>query len=87
MTYKATQADRDARKECEKEFEGNFMQPCFYLGADIQDIIMYEGLDCEDDSIYCRLSANGYMDKTDLSGPYTSLKDAANDLIEMYGEG
>ena len=29
-----------------------------------------EGLDLEDNKIYCRLTASGFMDKTDFIGPF-----------------
>lgn len=71
---------------CRKAFEGQFMQPKFYRGIDIQEELIEAGLDAEDDSFYCRLSASGYLDCTDWSGPYVTIDDAANALVEMYGD-
>lgn len=73
-------------EEMKAVFANSFMQPQCYRGLDIQDEIMEAGLDLEDDGIYCRLSADGYLDCTDWSGPYKSVDDAARALIEMYGE-
>lgn len=66
-------------------FKDSFMQPKAYLGADIQDQVLNSGLDLEDDKYYCRLSADGFMDQTELSGPFESIQDCAWHLIEMYG--
>ena len=67
-------------------FRDSFMQPQCYRGRDIQDEIMDAGLDCEDDGIYCRLSANGFLDCTDWSGPFASIEEAAQCLIDLYGD-
>ena len=67
-------------------FADSFIKPQAYRGVDIQEAIMEAGLDLEDDKIYCRLSsADGYLVCTDWSGPYDSLEEAAQALIEMYG--
>lgn len=62
----------------------SFMKPQCHKGKEIQLEIMEAGLDLEDDKYYCRLSANGYLDCTDWSGPYDSVEDAAAALLEMY---
>ena len=51
-------------------FAYSFMQPEAYRGAEIQEEILEAGLDLEDDKIYCRLSASGYLDCTDWHGPF-----------------
>lgn len=83
MTYQVTEADKEAMGEAHEAIDG-FMRPKFYLGADITDALMESGLDAEDDAIYCRLSADGYMDCTDWHGPFNSVVDAADALIELY---
>ncbi len=67
-------------------FAGNFMQPECYRGSDIEEAILEAGLDCEADGIYCRLSASGYLDCTDWHGPFETVADAAQCLIDTYGE-
>lgn len=67
-------------------FANSFMKPQCYRGADIQEAIMEAGLDLEDDSYYCRLSASGYLDCTDWSGPHETIEEAAQALIDLYGE-
>ena len=34
---------------------------------------------------YCRLSASGYLDCTDWSGPFQTENEAVAELISMYG--
>ena len=85
MTYVPTKADRAAIAVADKEFNG-FMKPFFYSGSDIEEQIIHAGLDYEADKVYCRLSAPGYMDQTDLSGPYDNAVEAAQSLIDLYGE-
>jgi hypothetical protein len=63
-----------------------FMKPQCYRGADIQSEIMEAGLDLEDDKVYARLSASGYLDCTDWSGPYADTEEAAKDLLRRYGD-
>jgi hypothetical protein len=75
-----------ALEEIKTAFAGQFMQPRCYLGKDIQFEIMEAGLDMDDEGYYCRLSADGYLDCTDLSGPYQSLEAAAQALLDMYGD-
>ena len=35
---------------------------------------------------WCKLSASGYMDQTDTSGPFKTERDAAEYLCEMYAD-
>lgn len=83
MTYQITDADREAISKAHEAIDG-FMRPKFYLGADITDALMESGLDAEDDAIYCRLSADGFLDCTDWHGPFNSVEAAANALIDIY---
>ena len=78
-------ASRQIVEECRAQFADSFMKPKFYRGESIQMEIMEAGLDCEDDKIYCRLSADGYLDCTDLHGPFETVKEACDCLIENYG--
>lgn len=71
---------------CREAFADSFMKPKFYRGESIQSEILESGLDLEDEGIYCRLSADGFMDCTDWSGPYATIDEAANALVEMYGD-
>lgn len=63
------------------------MKPQCCLGGSIEEQIMESGLDLEEDKYYARLSASGYLDCTDWSGPYDSVEQAAEALLELYGEG
>ena len=65
-------------------FATSFMKPQCHRGADIQEAIMDAGLDLEDDAFYCRLSANGYLDCTDWSGPHATIEEAAQALLDLY---
>lgn len=76
--------DRQIAAWCRDQFEGNHRQPKFFKGESIQSELMFEGLDMEDDSIYCRLS-DGFADRTPLHGPYATVKEAADCLVATYG--
>lgn len=67
-------------------FRDSFMKPECYRGSDIEEAILEAGLDCEADGIYCRLSASGYLDCTDWHGPFETVADAAQCLIDTYGD-
>ena len=73
-------------QEMREAFSGQFMQPQAYHGRDIQSEIMEAGLDLEDDGIYCRFSADGYLDCTDWAGPFDTMEDAADYLIRTYAD-
>lgn len=78
MTYKTR------FNECLELFQDSFMKPQLFRGGDIHEILMHEGLDIEDDAIYARLSASGFMDKTDMGGPFKDVAEACDYLEEMY---
>lgn len=67
-------------------FRDNFMQPVVATGQAFQEEILSDGLDYDPQAFYCKLSASGYLDQTDLSGPYKTLDEAAQALIDMYIE-
>ena len=67
-------------------FAESFMKPRAYRGRDIEEAVIESGLDYEEDGIYCRLSADGYMDCTDWYGPFESMEEAAQCLIDIYGD-
>jgi hypothetical protein len=80
-------------KSMNDAFEQSFMKPQCFMGSDIQEELMHSGLDVEDDGFYGRLSANGYLsclelsnDCTDWSGPFSSVKETAEFLIETYAD-
>lgn len=59
---------------------------------DIKDIILTQNI-CEDNTLdyetvegwFGRLSASGYMDCTEWSGPYQSEEEALRSIEELYG--
>jgi len=68
-------------------FKDSFLQPeAFRLDASTEAELLESGLDLEDGAIYARLSAPGFLDCTDWSGPFQSVEDAAQYLIDTYGE-
>ena len=69
-----------------KAFKDSFMQPQCFTGADIENELMQADMDAEFDKYYCRLSASGFLDCTDWSGPFDSVAECAEHLIEMYGD-
>lgn len=72
--------------QLQKAFEGRFMQPKAYMGKDIESEILEAGLDLEYDKFYCRLSADGYLDCTDWHGPFDTIDDCAQFLIDTYAD-
>jgi len=67
-------------------FKESFMQPQCYKGEDIEFELLHSGLDVESDSYYCRLSANGYLDCTEWHGPFDTIEECAEHLVEIYGD-
>ena len=68
-------------------FKDSFLQPeAFRLDASTEAELLESGLDLEDGAVYARLSAPGFLDCTDWSGPFQSVEDAAQYLIDTYGE-
>ena len=81
---------KNAVQEMREVFKGSFLQPeAFRLDASTeyaQYALAESGLDLEEGAIYARLSASGFLDCTDWSGPFQSVEEAAQHLIETYGE-
>ena len=68
-------------------FKDSFMQPEAYrLDVSTEYTLAESGLDLEQGAIYARLSAPGFLDCTDWSGPFQSVEEAAQYLIDTYGE-
>ena len=76
----------NAIKNMRETFRDSFMQPECFMGADIEWELMQSGMDVESDKYYCRLSASGYLDCTEWHGPFDSIDECADHLVEMYGE-
>ena len=78
---------KNAVQEMREVFKGSFLQPeAFRLDASTEYALAESGLDLEEGAIYARLSAPGFLDCTDWSGPFQSVEEAAQHLIETYGE-
>ena len=67
-------------------FSQSFMRPQCFKGQDIELELMGSGLDVEADSFYCRLSASGFMDSTDWAGPFKTVEETAQYLIDTYAD-
>jgi hypothetical protein len=73
-------------KIMKETFKESFLQPQCYKGEDIEYELLESGLDVESNSYYCRLSANGYLDCTDWYGPFDTIEECADYLVETYGD-
>lgn len=74
-------------QEMHEAFNGSFMKPeAFKLDASTEAELAESGLDLEEGAIYARLSASGYLDCTEWSGPFETLEQAAQHLIDTYAE-
>jgi hypothetical protein len=81
----------NAIQEMREAFRDSFMQPeAFKLEEgtflNFYNILAESGLDLEEGAIYARLSASGYLDCTEWSGPFETLEQAAQHLIDTYAE-
>ncbi len=65
-------------------FADSFMQPRCYKGDSVELEALEAGLDVDHAGYYAKLSADGFMDQTDLHGPFKSPREAAEFLIETY---
>ena len=77
----------NAIQEMREAFKDSFMQPeAFKLDANTEAELAESGLDLEEGAIYARLSASGFLDCTEWSGPFETLEQAAQHLIDTYAE-
>ena len=76
----------NAIEQMKEAFRDSFMRPQCYAGKDIEMDLMQSDMDVESDKVYCRLSADGFLDCTDWHGPFDTVEDAAFFLIETYAE-
>lgn len=77
----------NAIQEMREAFKDSFMQPeAFKLDAHTEAELAESGLDLEEGAIYARLSASGFLDCTEWSGPFETLEQAAQHLIDTYAE-
>ena len=76
----------NAIEQMRETFRDSFMQPECFIGADIEWELLQSDMDCESDKYYCRLSASGFMDCTDWHGPFDSVEESAQFLIDTYGK-
>ena len=66
-----------------KKMEQEFMKPQVVKFSRAQAIEYDAGTRA---GYYCRLSAPGYLDCTDWSGPFQSPTKAARNLIDIWGD-
>jgi len=77
----------DAIERMREAFADSFMKPeAFRCDADTESMLLESGLDVEHGAIYARLSASGFLDCTDWSGPFDSLDAAADELVRLYAD-
>ena len=68
-------------------FADSFLKPeAFRCDADTEFMLLESGLDVEHGAIYVRLSAPGFLDCTDWTGPFDTLDAAADELIRLYAD-
>lgn len=74
----------EAFKQLTEVFRDSFMKPIVGTGTLFEEEIAHTGLEFEPLNFYCKLVADGFMDQTDLEGPFKTLDEAAKCLIEGY---
>jgi hypothetical protein len=72
--------------EMNRAFANSFMKPQAFRGVDIESEILESGMDYDADGLYCRLSASGYLDCTDWHGPFATLEECADCLMDNYAD-
>lgn len=73
------------REELREAFSDSFLKPeAFRLDASTEYALAESGLDLEDGAIYARLSASGFLDCTEWSGPFDTVEAAGRHLIDTY---
>lgn len=79
--------NNETRNKLMEAFDGQFMQPEIAKGIELDEYHHDEfGDDWDENSFYGRLSASGYLDCTDWSGPFDTIDEAAEHLIDIYSE-
>ena len=77
----------DSLERLREAFADSFMKPeAFRCDADTESMLLESGLDVENGAIYARLSASGFLDCTEWSGPFDTLDAAADELIRLYAD-
>jgi len=75
------------RERLREAFADSFMKPeAFRLDESTEYALAESGLDLEPGAIYARLSAPGFLDCTEWSGPFDTLDAAADELIRLYAD-
>jgi hypothetical protein len=73
------------RNELRAAFTDSFLKPeAFRCDADTESMLHESGLDVEEGAIYARLSAPGFLDCTEWSGPFETIDAAGRYLIDTY---
>ena len=57
-----------------------------FMTPDVQTLFVGDCEGIEEDGVYYRLSASGYMDCTDWFGPFETEESAVSDMLQNYGE-
>jgi hypothetical protein len=77
----------EAIERMREAFADSFLKPeAVRCDADTEFMLYESGLDLEDGAIYARLSASGFLDCTEWSGPFDSLDAAADELVRLYAD-
>jgi len=71
--------------QMDSAFAESFMKPQCYKGSDLDQEIL-AGLDWDESKYYGRLSADGYMDCTEWTGPFDTVQEVAQELISLYAD-
>ena len=75
----------DAIERIREAFADSFMKPeAFRLDESTEYALAESGLDLEPGAIYARLSAPGFLDCTEWSGPFETIEAAGRYLIDTY---
>jgi hypothetical protein len=56
-----------------------------FMVPDVQDLWADDG-DVEEDGVYSRLYAPGYLDCTDWHGPFETVEEAVAKLLNLYAD-
>jgi len=73
------------RDELRAAFSDSFLKPeAFRLDESTEYALAESGLDLEPGAIYARLSASGFLDCTEWSGPFDTVEAAGRHLIDTY---